>query len=129
VFSHKRNEESQMGRRIRILTEILGFGGWKVQEGYFEDAQGRRFVPVEGYGVMPDARLVLRTKRQWLPHGSRCGARCRAAAHERLRTRRWEDLPWAGRPVTIEAELIRVKCNKCKRCQASPVELRISRPS
>jgi transposase len=109
-----------MSQRIRILTEILGFGGWKVQEAYFEDVQGRRFDPVEGYGVMPDSRLVLRAKRQWLPHCSQCGAKCRAAAHERLGARRWEDLPWAGRAVAIEAELIRVKC---KKCQASPVEL------
>lgn len=109
-----------MGQRTRILTEILGFNGWKVREAYFEDAQRTRFEPVAGYGVLPETRLVLRVERRWAPRCSQCGTICRATAHERLPVRRWQDLPWAGRPTVPEAELIRVKC---KRCKASPVEL------
>lgn len=109
-----------MGQRTKTLSEILGFNGWKVEEACFEDAQGTRFDPLDGYGVLPGTRLVLRVVRRWAPRCSQCGTICRAAAHERLPVRRWQDLTWAGRSTVLEAELIRVKC---KHCNGSPVEL------
>ena len=109
-----------MGQRTRILTEIWGFRGWKVREAFFEDAEGRRFEPVDGYGMLPETRLVLRVERSWAPRCSNCGAICRRSAHEKLEARRWKDLPWAGRQVEIEAEPIRVKCRSCKK---TPVEM------
>jgi transposase len=109
-----------MGQRTKTLSEILGFNGWKVEDAYFEDAQGTRFDPLHGYGVLPETRLVLRVVRRWAPRCSQCGTICRAAAHARLPVRRWQDLTWAGRPTVLEAELIRVKC---KHCNGSPVEL------
>lgn len=109
-----------MSQRTVILTEILGFRGWKVKDVFFEDEDGKRFEPVAGYGMMPGTRMVLRTERCWSPRCSQCGAICRLSAHEKLKPRRWQDLPWAGRPVAIEAAPIRVKC---KQCQASPVEM------
>jgi transposase len=109
-----------MSQRTAILTEILGVRGWKVKDAFFEDEQGRRFEPVQGYGVLPDTRLVLVAERHWAPRCSQCGAICGVAAHEKLKARRWADLPWAGRPVALQAELIRVKC---ARCDATPVEM------
>lgn len=109
-----------MSQRTAILTEILGFRGWKVKDVFFEDEQGRRFEPVGGYGVLPGTRLVLGLERRWAPRCSHCGAICEVAAHEKLGPRRWQDLPCAGRPVLLQADLIRVKC-KC--CPATPVEM------
>ena len=109
-----------MSQRTAILTEILGFGGWKVREVFFEDERGQRFEPTAGYAMMPGTRMVLRTERSWAPRCTQCGAICRRSAHEKLPPRRWQDLPWAGRPVEIEATPIRVKCRQCK---ANPVEM------
>lgn len=109
-----------MSQRTAILTEILGFGGWKVREVFFEDEHGQRFDAVVGYAMMPGTRMVLRTERCWAPRCSQCGAICRRSAHEKRPPRRWQDLPWAGRPVDIECSPIRVKC---KRCSANPVEM------
>lgn len=109
-----------MGQRARILTEIFGVRGWKVTDAFFEDENGQLVFPLRAFTLMPSVRLVLRVTRQWLPRCSRCGAACGAGGHEKLDTRRWADLSWAGRPVQIEATPIRVKC---RRCRASPVEM------
>lgn len=108
-----------MGQRSRILTEIFGFDGWKVKETFFESSRGDRVVPVAGFAVLREARLVLVVERRWLPRCSRCGARCRRI-HERLPARRWADLPWAGHPVEIEYASSRVKCRVCV---GHPVEM------
>lgn len=108
-----------MGQRARILTEILGFDGWKVSETRFETADGRRIEAIGGLFGLRETRLVLVVERRWLPRCSRCGAACRRV-HEKLPTRRWADLPWAGHPVEIEYASCRVKCGVC--CGAS-VEL------
>ena len=96
-----------MSQRTAILTEILGFRGWKVKEVFFEDEQGQRFEPLAGYELMPGTRMVLRAERRWAPRCSGCGTICRYAAHERLPARRWRDLPWAGRFMELETSLIR----------------------
>ena len=110
----------EMGQRARILTEIFGFRGWKVVDAFFEDEDRHVIFPLQDFTLMPGVRLVLRVERKWLPRCCRCGAACGAGGHEKLDTRRWADLSWAGRPVQIEATPIRVKC---KRCQAAPVEM------
>lgn len=102
-----------MGQRSRILTEILGFDGWKVTETFFESASGQRVVAVSGFAPLRETRLVLVAERRWLPRCSRCGAACRQL-HERLPARRWADLPWAGHAVEIEYASCRVKCRACK---------------
>jgi transposase len=101
-----------MGQRGRILTEILGFDGWKVKEVFFESAAGVRVEPVGGFAPLRETRLVIVAGRRWLPRCSRCGAACRTA-HERLPVRRWADLPWAGHPVELEYIACRVKCRSC----------------
>jgi transposase len=103
-----------MSQRGRELTQILGYSGWAVSEIYFEAADGTRVQPVAGYDVTQDVRLVLVARRRWAPRCCVCGAICSAIAkHEQLKTRRWMDLPWAGRPVAIEYAPIRVKCRHC----------------
>jgi len=109
-----------MGQRARILTEIWGFEGWKVKEVFYEDKDGQRLMLIPGYAPGATGQLVIRVERGWAPRCSQCGAICHRAAHEKMEVRRWRDLPWAGRQVVIEASLIRVKC---RRCQATPVEM------
>jgi transposase len=101
-----------MGQRARILTEILGFDGWKVKATFFESSKGERVEAVGGVAVLRETRLVLVVERRWLARCSRCGAACRRI-HERLASRRWADLSWAGHPVDIEYAASRVKCRAC----------------
>lgn len=107
-----------MSQRTRILTDILGFDGWQVAEAYFEWPDGRR-ADIVPRGLRCDLKLVVRLERRWRARCSGCGAVCRGL-HGRLGTRRWRDLPWAGRPVEIEADPVRVKC---RRCGSQPVEM------
>jgi transposase len=109
-----------MGQRAKILTEILGYRGWKVRDAYFVNEREERVMPLAGYAVVPSSRLVLSVERKWAPRCSQCGAICRTGAHEVLEKRRWQDLEWAGHSVFLEATPIRVKC---KRCQGAPVEM------
>ena len=101
-----------MGQRSRELTQVFGYSGWVVKEMVFEDARGERVVPLAGYDVTQDVRVVLRVARRWTARCAACGAIC-GKVHERLPARRWHDLPWAGRPVEIEYAPIRVKCGRC----------------
>ena len=80
-----------MGQRARILTEILGFDGWKVTDTFFESAAGVRVRPVRGFAFVRDARLVLVVERRWLARCSKCAGVCHGI-HERLLPRRWADL-------------------------------------
>jgi transposase len=112
-------EEARMGQRARILTQIVGFRGWKVTDALFEGRGGARVEPVAGYDVPPGCRLVIAVERRWAPRCAKClaiGGRC----HQRLKKRRWKDLPWAGHPVEIEYAPVRVDC---KRCGSRAVEL------
>jgi transposase len=107
-----------MGQRQKILTQILGFDGFKV-DGHFEGVSGRRLAETALPSEFRGATLVLTTERCWLPRCSACGAVCRKV-HERLPPRRWRDLPWAEHAVVIEYAPIRVRCGSCK---TTPVEL------
>lgn len=108
-----------MGQRARILTEILGFDGWKVREVFFESASGERVVPVGGFAVLRETRVVVSMSRRWLARCSQCGGPCRGV-HERLSERRWADLPWAGHAVELRYAPVRVEC---RRCHATPTEI------
>ncbi len=108
-----------MGQRARILTEILGFDGWKVTEAFFESATGLRVKPVGGMAMLRETRLVLEVERRWLPRCGLCSCRCRVV-HERLPARRWADLRWADHPVELRYAPVRVEC---PRCAAAPVEM------
>lgn len=99
----------------RIVSEILGFQGWRVRAAWLEYGDG---TPVVGFptGMRLAARLILKVERCWTACCSSCGARCRAPkrkGHQALETRRWEDLPWAHHPVDIEATPVRVRCKRC----------------
>jgi transposase len=108
-----------MGQRARILTEILGFDGWKVTEAFFESAGGDRVRPVRGFAVLRDTKVVLVVERRWRARCGKCAGPCRDV-HERLPPRRWADLPWAGHSVELRYAPVRVEC---PRCSATPVEM------
>jgi transposase len=108
-----------MGQRGRILTDILGFAGWKVKEVFFESAAGRRVEPVGGFALLREARVVLVIERRWLSRCGQCAGPCRRV-HEQLPARRWGDLPWAEHPVELWYAPVRVEC---PRCHARPVEM------
>jgi len=108
-----------MGQRAKILTEILGFDGWKVTEAFFESASGEQVVPVGGFAMLRETRVVVGVARRWLPRCSKCGGLCRGV-HQRLPARRWADLPWAGHSVELQYAPVRVSCPRCK---ATPVEM------
>jgi transposase len=107
-----------MGQRGRTLTQILGFDGFKV-EAHFETRLGVRVALSAVPSVLCGMTLVLQVTRRWLPRCSQCGGACRRT-HERLRPRRWVDLPWAEHPVLIEYAPVRVKC---RHCRANPTEM------
>lgn len=110
-----------MSQRSKILTEILGYQGWRIVETYFEWPNGARatVLPSISGQVQLDVRLVLVVDRRWAARCGSCGAICRRH-HASLPARRWQDLAWAGRPVQIEATPIRVHC---ERCNCTPVEM------
>ncbi len=107
-----------MGQRGRVLTDVLGFDGWKVKELFFETSEGTRVRPLGSLGTISATRVVLRVERRWLPRCSECLRPCRKN-HEQLGPRRWSDLPWAGHPVEVEYAPVRVRC---RHCMTTPVE-------
>ena len=107
-----------MGQRSRELTQVLGYYGWVVMGVGFEAKDGTVVQPVAGYDVPQDVLLVVRVGRRWAARCGECHARC-TKVHERLKTRRWRDLPWAGRPVVLEYAPVRLKC----RCGSHAEEL------
>lgn len=116
--SNGNDGRNALGQRAKILTQILGFDGFRVVEAYFEDRWGRRVWPVGTHLPSAEVRLVLRVGRRWMPRCGRCGRRCRKT-HCDDTQRRWHDLPWAEHPLSIEYTPIRVKC---EHCDATPVE-------
>jgi transposase len=115
-FAH--DGRNALGQRAKILTQILGFGGFRVVETYFEDPAGRRVWPAGTYLPSREVRLVHRVQRRLSPRCGQCGRRCRKT-HSDEHARRWRDLPWADHSVFIEYAPVRVRCEHCK---ATPVE-------
>ena len=70
-----------MSQRTKILTQIVGFGGWKVAEHHWEAKDGRPIELVAGYDVPADARLVLLLMRRWTGRCAKCLA-LRKSSHE-----------------------------------------------
>jgi transposase len=101
-----------MGQRNRELTQVFGYNGWIVKGISYEASDRSRVVPVAGYDVPQGVLAVVHVQRRWVARCSECHALC-DKIHERLKPRRWKDLPWAGRPVVIEYAPIRVKCRRC----------------
>jgi transposase len=101
-----------MGKRARILTEILGFDGWRVKEAFFENADGERVTVLRSYAPLRETKLVLVVERRWMSRCGKCGSPCHHV-HERVPKRRWSDLPWAGRSVQVEYAPSRLKCRRC----------------
>jgi transposase len=108
-----------MGRRQRILTEILGVEGFVVREHWFERADGSRVEPLGGAALFRETRLVLVLEARWLPRCGECAQACRVV-HEQLDVRRWRDLPWGEHPVVLVYAPRRARC---RQCQCSRVEL------
>lgn len=103
-----------MSQRTRILTQIMGFVGWKVKATRWEGTDRRPFTPVRGYNVPTNAVLVIEMARRWAPRCSRCAAIC-DVIHERGKVRQWADLSWAGHRAVLEYAPVRVKCRHCGR--------------
>lgn len=101
-----------MGQRNRKLAQILGYGGYRVADAYFE-RDGRR---VEGHPWLPSTgvKLVLELSRRHMARCGQCLSRCRRLK-EQLGERVWADLPWAERPVELRYAPQRVKCRRCDR--------------
>ena len=108
-----------MGQLTRFVAQVLGVEGWKTAELYFETPQGTRFIPTSVVPFRSDNIIVVRLRRSWVGRCSLCGARC-PQVHEHTETRRWRDLPWAGRTLMLEYAPDRLKCRRCRR---TPVEL------
>jgi len=99
----------------RFVTQVLGFVGWIIA-GYWWEKRDGTACPAENTGwVPPDARLVIQVARKWVARCAHCGACCNRV-HERLKPRRWIDLPWCGHPVSLEYAPVRLACDQCGRC-------------
>lgn len=79
----------------------------------FEAPDGPRVLPIGSWVLPPEVRIVLSVARRWMPRCSRCGGRC-SKKHDLCEPRRWNDLPWAGHPVSIAYTPVRVVCESCK---------------
>ena len=100
----------------KFIVEVLRFEGFVVVDTHWETPTGIGVYPV---GVLPfcrEARLVVTVERKWMGRCVQCGGRCRKV-YEHLPCRRWEDLPWSGRPVAIAYAPDRLWCPRCKRAQ------------
>lgn len=103
----------------RFIAQVLGVDGFEVAEAHWQTVSGLGFCPVAVIPVARDARLVVSVRRRLLGRCSGCGRRCKRV-HEHLPMRRWEDLPWCGRPVSIAYAPDRLWCASC---QQAAVEL------
>jgi transposase len=102
-----------MGQRQRILSQIVSYQGWRVQDFYWENAQERRIVPIAGFFVPSEAMLILTMVRRWSCCCGQCGAVARGKLHENRKSRRWADLDWAGHKVFLQYRPQRFKCDRC----------------
>lgn len=101
-----------MSQRTRIVSEILGYRGWKVTDVLYVGTDGELIERVQGYPPQT-MTMVLCVRRTWSPRCAQCGA-IGGACHEQLPVRKWRDLPMSGHPVLIAYAPIRVKCRKCR---------------
>ena len=85
---------------LRELTKILGLASYRVTEVHFEDDT-------------PKARLWLDIERTG--RRARVCSGCRRPTSKRRdwKIRTWEDLPWAGHPVTLIGTVSRLRCPRC----------------
>ncbi len=85
---------------LRELTKILGLASYRVTEVHFEDdtPKGRLWFDIERCGrrarVCSGCRRPTSKRRDW-----------------KIRT--WEDLTWAGHPVTLIGTISRLCCPRC----------------
>jgi len=100
-----------VSQRTKTLTEIWGYRGWIVTSIRYERPDGTP-VALGGRFVPEDARIILCVERRWTSRCAYCDAIV-GKVHERLKARRWRDLPWAGRSVEIEYAPVRVACVRC----------------
>lgn len=107
-----------MGRQRNLITQMLGYRGWKVVAWRWESARGATIFPVQGQ-IPFDAVLVLTLSRRWAARCSHCLAIC-SKLHEQGKVRRWEELPAIGHRVVLEYAPQRIKCQRCDSC---PTEL------
>ncbi|MBX3356784.1 MAG: ISL3 family transposase [Phycisphaeraceae bacterium] len=70
-------------------------------------------VEQRGETPPPSCSLEITLRRRWSPRCAKCGA-IGGRRHEQLAPRRWRDLPWAGREVTLVYAPIRVDCKRCR---------------
>lgn len=97
----------------KFIAEVLGFEGFEIVDTHWETPTGVGVYPI---GVLPfsrEARLVVTVRRKWMGRCSGCLGRCRKV-YEHLGCRRWEDLPWSGRAVSIAYAPDRLSCPRCK---------------
>jgi transposase len=99
-----------MSQRTKILAEIWGYWGWLVKAVSYEK-DGVLVTPVAE--VVPwGAAIILKVERRWTMRCCHCDA-IGGRLHERLPSRRWRDLDWAGRPAFIEYSPVRMECRRC----------------
>lgn len=108
-----------MARLDKFIAQVLGMDGFEVAEAHWETSGGVGFCPVGVIPISRDARLVVTVRRRLLGRCSGCARRCKLV-HEHLPMRRWEDLPWCGRPVSVAYAPDRLWCTSC---QQAMVEL------
>ncbi len=96
----------------KFIAELLGFEGFEVIDTHWETPTGVGIHPVGQLPYSRDARLVITLGRRWMGRCPECLRRCRKV-HEHLGCRRWEDLPWAGRAVSIAYAPKRLECLHC----------------
>jgi transposase len=109
-----------VGQRAKVLTQILGFDGWKVKEAFFESASGVRVEPIGTLALVRETRLVVVVERRWMARCSQCGRPCRSIHDAKQPVRRWADLAWGEHPVELAYAAVRVRC---RACDATPVEM------
>jgi transposase len=97
----------------KFVAEVLGFEGFEVADAHWETRDGVGFCPLGQLPYSRDARLVISVQRRWMGRCADCGRRCRNV-HEHQDLRRWEDLQWAGHPVSIAYAPDRLRCRYCK---------------
>lgn len=100
-----------MGQRKVSLTQLVGFEGWKVTQSWFETRSGVRLLRRT---ALPrhKVQLVVALERDCAARCVLCG-RARQRLHERMKSRRWQDLPAWNLTTYIEAAPVRLVCTHC----------------